>query len=162
MEHTKHIWRAILIVIIVTIGAVVVRHFLMPKSFGMQGFYRYDSLAEFMDKPVIHGSLTACQECHSEIFETKIQGGHASVSCEVCHAPLTVHVKEDTKIAAMPTNSSHVLCAYCHQELRARPESLPQVDITEHLAALELAPSGDEIPEGVCIVCHDVHDPSLD
>lgn len=161
MEHTKHIWRAVLILVALSLAGIVVRHFLVPASFGEEGFYRYDSLAEFMEKPIVHGSPTACQECHLDQYEARAEGKHSTVTCESCHAPVTSHALDEEKVAEMRINRSHTLCANCHQTLIARPESMPQVDVPSHLVDMELIAKGDAIPEGVCLGCHDVHDPSL-
>ena len=161
MEHTKHLWRAGAIAVFLTLAALLVRHLLVPESFGVDGFYRYDSLGEFMSKPVIHGGQASCEPCHSEQFETKMAGSHASVTCEVCHGPLARHVAEGAKTADMPVIRSHRLCAWCHQELVARPADMPQVDIVEHLRDFEMIPEDGALPEGICAECHDVHDPGL-
>ncbi len=162
MEHTKHIWRAVLVLIAVALVGIVVRHFLIPPSFGQKGHYRYDSLGEHMDIPLVHGSVKACAECHEDQFKLRSEGKHATLSCEVCHMPLATHVKDGEVIAEMPINLSHELCAFCHQEVRARRETMPQIGIRKHLIELEMIEAEDEIPEGICAGCHDVHAPSID
>ena len=156
MEHTKHIWRAAILLVVVLVGVVVVRHFLVPASFGEMGFYRGDALYEFMDKAPEHGGQAACAECHDDIADDKAGGAHARVQCEVCHATLTTHIRDDDKYADMAVNRSWQLCAYCHRRLVARPNWMPQIDLAEHL---ELAP-GAAIPEEACLECHDmIHNP---
>lgn len=157
MSHTKHLWRAALLLVAVGLVGFTGRHFLIPESFGEAGFYRYDSLGEFMAQPVVHGGSASCAACHEDAATAKAAGKHAGVSCEVCHGPLAGHVKDDAVIAPMPVNRSHELCAYCHQTLKARPRAMPQVDIPEHLGALEALAPGEAIPEGACATCHDVH-----
>src|SRR3990172_5883972 len=114
MEHTKHIWRAVLILAFFAIVGFTGRHFLIPPSFGEVRFYRYDSLRDFMRQPVRHGGSASCAACHQDTMTTKAEGRHAGVSCEVCHAPLAVHVQGEEKIGPMPVNRSHELCALCH------------------------------------------------
>lgn len=162
MEHTKHLWRAGLILLAVTVVAIVGRHFLIPSSFGDHGFYRYDSLGEFMAKPAIHGGAQSCEPCHADQAKARKEGKHASVSCEICHAPAAKHAEGDVKVADMPVDRSYILCAYCHRTLRARPESMPQVDPVKHLMEMEVIAKGEAIPEGACGACHDVHSPSVD
>jgi len=161
MEHTKHLWRAILILVVVFVAGLLTRHFVIPESFGLDGPYRYDALNDIKEKEPVHGSRTACQACHADVWETSVEGKHAPVNCEVCHAPLTVHVKGEEKIAEMPSDRSVELCAHCHQTLPARPDDMPQLDFLEHLTTLEAAPSDGKIEEGTCLICHDVHNPSL-
>ena len=162
MEHTKHIWRAALLLLALVVGATVTRHFLVPESFGQEGFYRYNSLSEFMASAPRHGNQAACGTCHMEQSEARAEGKHATVSCEVCHAPLATHAVGNEKIADMRIPPSDRLCAYCHQRLRARPHDMPQIDAQEHLEQLGVIEAGQEIEPGTCIVCHDVHSPSLD
>lgn len=163
MEHTKHIWRAVLVLVAVALIGIVVRHFLVPSSFGQRGHYRYDSLAEYMDIPLVYGGVKACaEECHPEQLKNRNEGKHATVSCEVCHMPLADHVKDGEVIAEMPKNLSHELCLFCHQEVRTRRETMPQISIREHLIEPEVIGAEDEIPEGICAECHDVHAPDID
>ncbi|MBI4559957.1 MAG: cytochrome C [Candidatus Hydrogenedentes bacterium] len=162
MEHTKHLWRVLFILLLVAVAVVVGRHFVIPPSFGLQGFYRYDSLAEYAAKPVMHGGSASCAACHQDIAQQREQGKHQTVSCEVCHAPLALHAKEGAKTADMPLNRSVGLCAYCHQALKARPATMPQIDLREHLTKLEVITAKDDIPEGACVTCHDVHNPAME
>lgn len=186
MEHTKHLWRAAILLVIGATVAVVARFFLLPDSWGEKGYYRADSLSDYMAIDPRHGDETACQPCHADRFAEKLAGKHATVSCEVCHAPLYFafldpeegivgdgeaqgaypavrypHADETGKLNPMPTDTSHRLCANCHQKLRARPENMPQIVLEEHLVDAGAIEKGEEIPEGVCIACHDVHDPTL-
>ena len=158
MEHTKHIWRVSLLLILLLAGVVLGRHFLIPKSFGQAGFYRYDALVELIEKEPRHGAPDACGDCHDDMSALKAEGKHSRVQCEVCHDVLSSHVKDGDKFADMAINRSYKLCANCHQTLVARPASMTQIDLAEHL---ELEP-GQAIPEEACLECHDsegVHKP---
>lgn len=157
MEHTKHIWRAALLLLLFLFAAVIVRHFMIPESFGLEGHYRYNSLIEFMGKPMVHGSRTSCAECHEDQQEAHDDGPHASVTCSVCHGPVSRHAKGGEKIADMPANRSYRNCINCHQKLRARPQAVPQINAQEHLEGLGVLDSGEEIPDRSCLVCHDPH-----
>ena len=158
MDHTKHIWRAVFLLFLVGGSAILLRHFLIPPTFGEMGFYRYDSVFEFTAKEPRHGSPEACAECHQDMAAAKAQGGHAAVACEVCHAPLATHVTAGEKTADMVIDRSYTLCAYCHQKLRARPADFVQIDLHEHLDL----PQGSRIPPQACLECHDtegIHSP---
>ncbi len=150
MEHTKHLWRIALLLGLLLSSIVVVRHFLVPDSFGEEGYYRYDALFEESAKELIHGAPDACAECHDDVAAVKAAGSHAAVRCEVCHAPLATHVKDGEVVAPMKINRSYKLCALCHQRLVARPAGIAQVDLREHL---ELGPE-DAIPHEACVECH--------
>jgi hypothetical protein len=158
MEHTKHIWRAALLLVVLLTAVVVGRHFLVPASFGEMGYYRYDALFEHMAKEPRHGDPDACGACHEDVAAAKADGAHAPVSCEACHDALATHVKDDEKIADMRIDRSWQLCANCHQKLDGRPAFIAQVDLTEHL---ELQP-GQPVPDEACVACHDtdaIHHP---
>ena len=155
MEHTKHIIRAVLLLVMIAVAFVLVRHFLYPKSFGEHGHYRFDSVAEYATQTPLHGAPGACGDCHDEETEVKANGKHAAVSCEVCHSPFGIHVETDQRVAAMPIDRSVKLCAVCHQRLIARRDNFPQVVLTDHV--LE---QGAEPAEAVCLECHDAHSPS--
>jgi hypothetical protein len=166
MEHTKHIWRAVLIILLVPISYVVIHHIAVPESFGVYGHYRADSVKEFMDTPVIHGDRESCQSCHEkqnkELLANKAKGKHATVPCENCHDAVSFHVKPDSKtgelvkIEKMVIVRSYRLCAYCHEYLEARPNAFPQVKCKEHVISQDA-----EFSEEVCVKCHDPHNPSL-
>jgi hypothetical protein len=158
MEHTKHIWRISLLLILMFIGLVVGRHFLIPDTFGQAGFYRYEALVELMGKEPRHGPQGSCGECHDEKTAEKAAGKHANVQCEACHNVLSSHVKDAEKYADMDIDRSYKLCANCHQKIVARPASMIQIDLAEHL---ELEP-GQTIADDACLECHDsegVHSP---
>lgn len=160
MPHTAHIWRALLVLVVILLLGVLVRHFMVPESFGEAGFYRYASLGEHMAAPLSHGSRNACGDCHPD-QHTAIEGGtHASVSCEVCHAPLSVHASTEGKIADMPINRTYRLCALCHTKLLARPTEFPQVDLEAHLLDVGALETPQPIPARACLVlCHNPHSP---
>jgi len=156
MEHAKHIVRAVLILVVVATTFVFVRSLATPRSFGMYGAYRFDSVAEYAAAEPVHGAPGACAECHEEQTKALSGGKHASVSCEVCHAPLAGHVTNGEQVGPMPVRRSFSLCANCHQRLTARPKDFPQVVLAEHLAT-----SGSTLSEGVCLECHKAHDPGI-
>ncbi len=159
MEHAKHIIRAVLLLVLVAVLFVVVRDFAIPGDFGTHGTpgkYRLASVAEYAEQGPMHGALGACADCHDEEAQAVSAGKHASVSCEVCHAPLGGHVRDDEKIADMPVNRSHKLCGWCHERLTARPKGFPQVVLPDHVVE-----NGGEMSEEVCLECHDnAHNPS--
>ncbi len=158
MEHTKHIWRISLLLVLLLAGGVLGRHFLIPESFGKAGFYRYNALIELMAKEPRHGAAGSCADCHDDKTAAKAEGKHSGVQCEVCHDVLSSHVLDDEKINDMAINRSYQLCANCHQELVARPDGMVQINLIEHL---ELEPS-QAIPKEACLECHDsdeVHRP---
>ncbi|MHC5079681.1 MAG: cytochrome C [Planctomycetota bacterium] len=154
MEHTKHLWRAGLLLLLLPIAWIVCRHFLLPESFGAYGYYRYTAVEEWMSESVHHGDTVDCRACHEESYDTHKTGKHASVSCHSCHPPLVPHVEGEEKVGDLPMDRSNEACALCHERLKARPKDFPQVDFEEHLKEEEV-----EMAEGVCLECHEAHSP---
>ena len=170
MEHTKHLWRAILILVIITTGYLLGRGFLVPESFGNYGYYRGDNLQEQMNIRVpMHGSgMESCGFCHEEKVDTIIVTPHKVINCETCHAALRMHVEYDSLekfladpesyewTAEMPIYSAQELCIKCHDYQLAKPDDYTTIVVMEHLEEREM-----ELGPNVCIACHDPHDPEM-
>lgn len=159
MEHARHVFRALLLLVTVMVAISLGRGFLIPRSFGLHGPYRFDNVAEQMAvRPPQHGGVASCAECHPAQAEKRAAGSHEPVTCEVCHAPLALHVTAGKKTAAMPIDPSFTLCARCHRRILGRPEKFPQVVLEQHIHD-----QGAQGPvEGrVCVDCHDPHSPKL-
>ena len=170
MEHTKHLWRAILICIVVLIGYLLGRVFLVPESFGTYGYYRGDNLEEQMNIRVPrHGTgMESCGFCHQEKVDSIIVTPHKVITCETCHAPLRMHVEYDSIenflkdptsyewTAEMPIYSAQELCIKCHDHQLAKPDDYTTIVVVEHLEEREM-----ELGPNVCIACHDPHDPEM-
>ena len=154
MEHARHVFRVLLVLLLVLVVVVVGRSFLIPKSFGMYGNYRYDNVQEQMDvRAPVHGGARSCADCHDDRFQAVGKGSHAKVSCEVCHGPLGRHVKDGDVVAKMAIERSPKLCGYCHRKIDGRPPKFPQVVFEKHVEG-GLGPKG-------CLECHDPHSPKL-
>ena len=164
MQHTKHLWRAGLLVVAFVASLLVGRHYVVPETFGDEGYYRAASRLEFMALPVVHGGPGACKDCHAKEQEAHDGGKHAKVACEVCHAPVTDHVRDGKKIEGeenkMPANPSQRLCGLCHLKMTARPKAFPQVVPQEHLVKEEAIEPGEPVPDRSCILCHPPHRPN--
>ena len=158
MEHAKHIIRAVFLLLLIAVAFVLVRHFLLPKTFGMHGHYRFASVAEHASRPAAHGGPEACGGCHehADEMETLSAGKHVAVSCEACHAPLGTHVTNKQRVSDMSVHRSFKLCARCHRRLVARPKGFPQVVLPDHVIE-----NGEEMTEAICLECHDAHDPGV-
>ncbi|MBI2565945.1 MAG: cytochrome C [Candidatus Schekmanbacteria bacterium] len=160
MEHTKHIWRVGILVIVAITGFVFFRVLLIPPSYGIRGSYRYDNVAEQMAIEPRHGEVRGCNECHDERVDELRAGPHENVACENCHAPLSTHVKDDEKEWDMSVNKTGEWCVRCHLFLPARPKSHPQIDPVEHLVKVGVKQVGRDWSDVVCFKCHEPHDPT--
>jgi hypothetical protein len=152
MEHARHVFRAVLVLIVVVAAVSIGRSFLKPRSYGLHGAYRYDNVAEQMAvRAPRHGGVASCTPCHAERAKQRAAGAHQLVSCEICHAPLSRHVVDGKKTAAMPVDPSFMLCARCHRKVSGRPEKFPQVVLEQHVEG--------KVEGRVCLDCHDPHSP---
>jgi len=157
MEHARHVFRAALVLLVVVVAVSLGRGLLVPKSYGLHGSYRYDNVPEQMQvRAPRHGGAASCAGCHAAQSDRRAAGGHRAVGCEVCHAPLSVHVAEGKRSAAMPVERSFTLCARCHRKDQARPERFPQVVLEQHLQQQQ---AGAALEGKVCLDCHDPHAP---
>ncbi len=156
MRHSKHFFRAGFLIVVGFFAFLIVRVLLTPPSFGEFGHYRGDNVAEQMAKPIEFGPKESCAACHGEIAQKHNKGKHQGVQCQNCHAPLAVHIKEGAFQQAMPIDRSATLCLRCHAILSSRPEKFPQIDSKEHLGS-----KGLEIAPGICLSCHQPHDPAM-
>jgi hypothetical protein len=159
MEHTKHIIRAVLLVVLAVVVFVVVRHFAIPETFGTQGHYRYENVAEHAAKAPVHGPVGACADCHDEEAAAVADGKHSSVPCAVCHAALSLsedpHVRDGEMVGSMPVHRDFTLCRRCHERLVSRPPDFPQVVLPDHVVD-----GGMKLTGAVCLECHNAHNPS--
>jgi hypothetical protein len=154
MEHARHVFRVLLVLVVATVGVVLGRSVLVPRSYGLHGPYRFDNVAEQASaRPPLHGGARSCTACHAERAKAHAAGAHAKVSCEVCHAAVGRHAREGARIAAMKIDRSHAACARCHRKIDGRPAAFPQVVLDQHVKG---GARGD-----VCLECHDPHSPKL-
>jgi RNase P subunit RPR2 len=154
MEHARHVFRAILVLVIGIAAVSLTRGFLLPRSYGLYGPYRYDNVSEQANVRLPrHAGAISCGACHKKRLEELTAGAHKNVSCEVCHAPLASHVRDGAKVAAMSVDRSFTLCARCHRRLVARPAAFPQVDLPQHVQG--------KLEGGVCLDCHNPHSPKM-
>lgn len=154
LRHTKHIFRVLLLLAAVMVLLTLGRSFFVPESWARYGWYRGDNVAEQRAKPVRHGGDDACAECHDGESAAHAGGKHAQVRCEVCHAPVAVHVTDGDRTAEMPKDPSVELCGRCHRRLDARPASFPQVQPRQHVEE-----QGGTFAGQVCVECHPPHAP---
>ena len=111
---------------------------------------------EEASRAITYGTNESCRECHSELLELKEGSKHDRLSCEICHAPISEHIKDGKKIADMPTHkgeSQIKLCLKCHQKTIGRPKKMPQIDVKEHLEERGVKSTH------TCDQCHTVHAP---
>jgi len=130
------------------IGLGVVRHFLVPKTFGDYGHYRAQAVIDNASHELAYAGHEACADCHDDIVGRKAQSEHAGVACEACHGPGEAHTQDPTEVT-LPAPRQRAYCPLCHGYDPARPTGFPQILPTMHN------------PGHPCITCHDPHNPVL-
>src|SRR4030042_2951532 len=111
---------------------LLIRHLLVPKTFGEYGFYRGASLADIAEYPVLFSGQKACINCHQDIEDMKQLDVHSEIRCEACNGAGQQHTKKgDTSKIAKP--SSREFCGLCHAKNAAKQKNVIfQVDLKEH------------------------------
>jgi hypothetical protein len=148
------VFRVFLALIAGVVALVLGRALFVPDTWGQYGPYRAAALEQQHGKDPRHGGNAACAECHEDPLAEIADGAHASLACEGCHAPLSVHVADGEPVAEMPVRRSAALCLQCHERLEARPAAHPQINPAQHLEEQE----GEAGPES-CFDCHEAHSP---
>ncbi|HET8539291.1 MAG TPA: cytochrome C [Anaeromyxobacter sp.] len=158
MEHARHVFRVIFVLLLALVAFVLGRTWLVPKSYGLYGPYRFDNVAEQAAiRAPLHAGAASCAGCHEEKAKKLAAGVHQHVSCEVCHGPAGRHAKEGKVVAKAAIDRSFTNCARCHRKILGRPEKFPQVVLEQHVQQM-----GPSALEGkVCLECHDPHSPKL-
>jgi hypothetical protein len=127
---------------------VLLRSFLVPKSFGQYGHFRGDALEEIKAQPIAYAGHQACETCHADVVEVKRHGAHAPVNCETCHGPLAKHADDPGGVTPGKLDTAK-LCITCHEANTAKPKRFPQVASADHSAGL------------ACNECHTPHTPVI-
>jgi transcription elongation factor Elf1 len=148
-QDSGHLFRLACVFLVGILVFVVLRGFLVPRSFGQYGHYRGDAIREAADKPVVYAGHQVCETCHAEVLEVKDKGKHARVACESCHGPLAAHADDPGSVQAEKLDTA-VLCVRCHEASSSKPKWFPQVASADHSSGLP------------CETCHQPHSPVIE
>jgi hypothetical protein len=150
MKDAAHLFRFAGLFVVAFLVFLVVRGYVVPKTFGQYGHYRGAAIGEIAAHPLKFAGRQTCENCHSDIADTKTKGAHAHVNCEACHGALAQHALADDPTASIPVKpDTLVLCARCHTASAAKPKGFPQVDPTQHMGGVP------------CETCHNPHSPAM-
>jgi len=147
-KDAGHLFRLAAVFLAGTVAFLVIRGFLVPKSFGEYGHYRGDAVREMGSRPIKYAGHETCETCHSDVLDKKKDGRHAHVNCEACHGPLAKHADDPTSEQPAKLDTA-VLCARCHEANAAKPKGFPQVATADHSSGLP------------CDTCHQPHNPAI-
>jgi hypothetical protein len=126
---------------------LLLRHFLIPDTFGQYGHYRGASLIDNAQPEIHFSGQQACFECHQDVEDKKLQDVHSEIHCETCHGPGQKHVLSSDK-ADILKPSGREFCGQCHALNAAKQKSaVVQVDLNKHNIGKN------------CIECHNPHQP---
>ncbi|HEY2471076.1 MAG TPA: cytochrome c3 family protein [Terracidiphilus sp.] len=148
-KDVGHLFRFAGLFVLAFIVFLVVRSYVVPKSFGQYGHYRGNAIGEIAAHPVKFAGHGTCETCHSDVLDMKSKGKHAHVNCEACHGPLSRHADDPSSVTPVKPDTG-VLCARCHTASAAKPKGFPQVDPADH---------SNGVP---CETCHQPHSPAID
>lgn len=152
----NHVLRPLWVVLVAVALTLVVRHFMVPEDFGVQGesftynFHRLSNVDEWQDFKVKYKGHEYCQECHEENVADNSSSKHKTIQCENCHGPAIDH-PDDPEALAIDT--SRELCLRCHSSLPypgSQRGNIKGIDPEEHNAG------------GNCSDCHNPHNPDLE
>lgn len=147
LKDAGHLFRFAGLFVLAFLVFLVIRGYVVPKTFGEYGHYRGAALTDIAAHPVRFAGHQACEDCHSDVVATKTQGKHAHVNCEACHGPLANHANDPSSVTPTLPDTA-VLCARCHAASAAKPKDFPQVDPAEHSGGMP------------CKTCHNPHNPA--
>jgi hypothetical protein len=147
-KDAGHLFRLAAVFVAGLLIFLVIRGFLVPKSFGQFGHYRANAVTEIAARPIKFAGHESCEGCHADVLDKKKNGKHAGVNCEACHGPQAQHADDPTSVKPDKLDTA-VLCARCHEANEAKPRNFPQVDTAEHSTGLP------------CDTCHQPHSPVI-
>jgi hypothetical protein len=180
-KDAGHLFRFAGLFVLAFLVFLVVRHFIVPASFGQYGHYRGAAIGEIASRPAKFAGHDTCEGCHADVQDKKKNGKHAHVNCEACHGAL---IKRLPAPEEHPTNLYQRLLVFAGLHIPAEkpfvrhaddPSSVvPELPDTAVLCARchtasTAKPKG--FPQVVpadhsnglpCKNCHDPHSPGMD
>jgi hypothetical protein len=147
-KDAGHLFRLAGVFVVGLLAFLVIRGYLVPKSFGQYGHYRGNAVSEIAARPVNFAGHQSCEACHVDVLDQKKNGKHQHVNCEACHGPLAAHADDPTSVKPVKLDTS-ILCARCHEANAAKPKTFPQVATADHSTGLP------------CDTCHQPHSPAI-
>ena len=147
-KDAGHLFRLAAVFLAGILVFLVIRGFLVPKSFGQYGHYRGNAIADIAARPIKFAGHQTCETCHVDVLDKKSNGKHARVNCEACHGALAAHAEDPTSVKPAKLDTA-ILCARCHEQNAAKPRNFPQVATADHSTGLP------------CDTCHQPHSPAI-
>lgn len=153
----NHVLRPLWVVVGMVALVLIVRHFYVPKDFGvydrgyMYSWHRGGNIDDWKKVTVKYQGAEYCKDCHSDKYESLMTTPHAIIQCENCHGPAIGHPEDPPKLSI---DKSRGLCLRCHA-LLPYPSS-GRANIRGFADPESHNPGVD------CVSCHNPHKPSLE
>ena len=180
-KDAGHLFRFAGLFVLLFVVFLVVRHFVVPKSFGKYGHYRADAIGEIAAHPAKYAGHETCEACHSDVLDKKSKGKHAHVNCEACHGalvkvlpappPPTPNVYERmVALVIKPMPQDPPVLRHADDPSSVVPE-LPDTTVLCARCHTASAAKPKGFPQVVpadhshgmaCKTCHDPHSPAMD
>lgn len=148
MRDAAHLFRFAGLFVLAFLLFLLIRGYVVPKSFGQYGHYRGNAIRDIAARPVHFAGHQTCETCHADVLDVKKNGKHAHVNCEACHGPQAKHANDPASVTPAKINTT-TLCVRCHEASAARPKNFPQVASADHSNGLP------------CETCHQPHSPAM-
>jgi hypothetical protein len=146
MAVREQIGRLGLVVAILVALIALMRFVVIPRSYFSTPLHEASTVKREADKPIRYASMTACRECHTDVYDTKSASYHRDLGCETCHGPGAAHAGDPMNVKP-EIPRERAFCAGCHAYDASRPTGFPQILPASHNQGLP------------CIACHNPHDP---
>ncbi len=145
-DPTRHLKRALVLLLLGVAGFMVFRRVMRPPSFGQFGLYRGTAVDDNASQPLRYAGQAVCVSCHDDFGAEKKRGEHRTLSCETCHGAALEHAKSPIAVlSARPKEEGvRAFCFHCHGSKAARPKWFSQI-------------GEDHFPGSACIKCHNPH-----
>ena len=85
-KDAGHLFRFAGLFVLAFLAFLLIRGYVVPKTFGQYGHYRGAALGEIAAHPVKFAGHKACEACHTDIVDVKTKGKHAHGSGISGHA----------------------------------------------------------------------------
>jgi hypothetical protein len=148
LQMPPQLFRIFLLVVGIVVSYSIARFYLTPASFGEYGWYQGAALAEVATRDRVYAGKKACEECHSDTYQTLLKHEHKGVACESCHGPGEAHVRNPDDPNVKMAVLHYSLCLRCHEANPSRPKWHKQVVSKDHYTGFK------------CTECHVPHAPS--
>lgn len=148
MRDAAHLFRFAGLFVLAFALFLLIRGYVVPKSFGQYGHYRGNAIRDIAARPVHFAGHQTCETCHADVLDVKKNGKHTHVNCEACHGPQAKHADDPASVIPAKINTA-TLCVRCHEASKARPKNFPQVASADHSNGLP------------CETCHQPHSPAM-